>query len=192
MKKLILLSALLLLPFSLDAKPEQEETEAQEKVCFCHNVNHDPHTVCTADEALIEAHMDHVYGEVPGVQDSLGTCEEEAPPEEDDEGDDEEDEEGDDGQDGDDGDDDDDQDADDEEGDDQEDGSQADDFKDDQFTAPGDSELPGEGPAAFFEGSGGCTLNPGPATSSGLNWIWLTPLTTPLLLSLRRKTRRLS
>ncbi len=51
-----------------------EESHGQEKVCFCHNINHNPHTICTAKPALIHAHMRHVDGEVPGVQDSLGVC----------------------------------------------------------------------------------------------------------------------
>lgn len=59
---------------------EEEDSPDPEKVCFCHNVNHNPHTICTADEALVNAHMAHVNGETPGVQDALGECEEEAPP----------------------------------------------------------------------------------------------------------------
>ena len=61
---------------------DSEVSENAEKVCFCHNVNHEPHTICTADEALIQAHMDHVNGEVPGVEDELGECPEEEPSEE--------------------------------------------------------------------------------------------------------------
>ncbi|MCC6274012.1 MAG: DUF4114 domain-containing protein [Deltaproteobacteria bacterium] len=57
--------------------PSDEEGPGAKKVCFCHNVNHNPHTICTADEALINAHMAHVNGENPGVQDALGECEEE-------------------------------------------------------------------------------------------------------------------
>jgi len=60
--------------------PEEQPSE-QEKVCFCHNLTHNPHTICTANEALINAHMDHVNGEVPGVEDALGECgPEELPP----------------------------------------------------------------------------------------------------------------
>lgn len=70
--------------------PEQEipqgdtpsETPGDEdgKVCFCHNVTHHPHTICTSDEGLINGHMKHVNGEVPGVVDTLGPCEVEASP----------------------------------------------------------------------------------------------------------------
>ncbi|MFO1463399.1 MAG: hypothetical protein U1F66_06450 [bacterium] len=74
----LLLSFLLLLPLSLEAKTDDDP--GPEKVCFCHNTNHNPHTICTANQALINAHMDHVNGEVPGVQDSLGECESEPNP----------------------------------------------------------------------------------------------------------------
>ncbi len=61
------------------ANPPAHATGGQEKVCFCHNINHNPVTICTAKPALIQAHLDHVNGEVPGVLDSLEECEEEAP-----------------------------------------------------------------------------------------------------------------
>lgn len=73
-----LLALSFLFPLSLQAKTD--EARGQEKVCFCHNVNHNPHTICTANPALIQAHMDHVNGEVPGVMDSLGECEGEPDP----------------------------------------------------------------------------------------------------------------
>ncbi len=31
-----------------------------EEVCFCHNVEHNPHTICTDKEGLINGHMAHV------------------------------------------------------------------------------------------------------------------------------------
>ena len=67
-------------PTDLPTEEDEEEAPGPEKVCFCHNVNHNPHTICTSNEALIHAHMDHVNGETPGVQDALGECEEEASP----------------------------------------------------------------------------------------------------------------
>lgn len=73
-----LLALSLLFPLSLQA--ETDEERGQGKICFCHNLNHNPHTICTANPALIQAHMDHVNGEVPGVMDSLGECEAEPDP----------------------------------------------------------------------------------------------------------------
>ncbi len=58
----------------LEDVPAEEEEGPAEKVCFCHNINHNPHTICTANQALIHAHMAHVDGEVPGVEDALGVC----------------------------------------------------------------------------------------------------------------------
>jgi len=49
-----------------------------EKVCFCHNWKHNPHTICTAKPALIKAHMKHVR---EGF-DKLGRCPECPPAEE--------------------------------------------------------------------------------------------------------------
>lgn len=73
-----LLALPILFPLSLQAKTNDDP--GQEKVCFCHNITHNPHTICTANPALIQAHMDHVNGEVPGVEDSLGACESEPDP----------------------------------------------------------------------------------------------------------------
>src|SRR5215831_7048334 len=53
------------------ANAHPEDSDGGEKVCFCHNIGHHPHTVCTSNQALINAHMAHVNGEVPGVQDAL-------------------------------------------------------------------------------------------------------------------------
>lgn len=58
----------------LEDLPVEEGEVPSDKVCFCHNVNHNPHTICTANQALINAHMAHVNGENPGVEDSLGVC----------------------------------------------------------------------------------------------------------------------
>ena len=39
-------------------------------VCFCHNLAHNPHTICTNNEGLINGHMAHVESGF----DSLGEC----------------------------------------------------------------------------------------------------------------------
>src|SRR5262245_19112543 len=41
-----------------------------ETVCFCHNVNHDPHTICTNDQGHIKGHTKHVNN----GEDTLGEC----------------------------------------------------------------------------------------------------------------------
>ncbi len=58
----------------LEDVPVEGDEGPSDKVCFCHNINHNPHTICTANQALIHAHMAHVDGEVPGVEDALGVC----------------------------------------------------------------------------------------------------------------------
>jgi len=60
--------------------PSDTPSDEDGKVCFCHNITHHPQTICTSDEGLINGHMKHVNGEVPGVQDTLGKCEVEATP----------------------------------------------------------------------------------------------------------------
>lgn len=47
----------------LTAKPK-------EKVCFCHNIKHNPHTICTSNEGLINGHYKHVKE----GDDYLGEC----------------------------------------------------------------------------------------------------------------------
>jgi len=176
MKKLILILALLLFPYSLQAQAEGEA----EKVCFCHNINHNPHTICTANQALVNAHMDHVDGNVPGVLDSLGECTEEG----DDDGNVDDDDDGDTGDDGDDG-----------TVDDGEDGDSNDEnaIDDDDF-----GSLPqiGDGSTGstvgsrgmLFEGSG-CSLNRAAAQGAD-SWTWLALLMVPLVFAgLRRPSK---
>ena len=43
---------------------------ATTEVCFCHNLEHNPITICTDNEGLINGHMGHVEEE----KDSLGQC----------------------------------------------------------------------------------------------------------------------
>jgi hypothetical protein len=43
---------------------------APQKVCFCHNVLHNPVTICTADQGLIQGHLGHVRN----GEDTLGAC----------------------------------------------------------------------------------------------------------------------
>lgn len=54
---------------------EVETAEESGKVCFCHNLDHHPHTICTSEEGLIHGHMLHVENEGPGIHDALGACE---------------------------------------------------------------------------------------------------------------------
>lgn len=42
----------------------------KEQVCFCHNVNHNPHTICTDNQGQINGHMGHVNN----GEDTLGSC----------------------------------------------------------------------------------------------------------------------
>jgi len=45
-------------------------SEARTEVCFCHNVNHNPQTICTSNSGWIEGHMRHVNN----GEDTLGSC----------------------------------------------------------------------------------------------------------------------
>ena len=46
------------------------KVSAVAEVCFCHNLNNNPITICTDNEGLISGHMGHVEGQ----SDSLGAC----------------------------------------------------------------------------------------------------------------------
>jgi hypothetical protein len=50
-------------------------SEAHTEVCFCHNVNHNPHTICTSNQGLINGHMNHVRN----GEDTLGPCPQPSP-----------------------------------------------------------------------------------------------------------------
>lgn len=43
---------------------------AVQQVCFCHNVNHNPHTICTSNQGQINGHLSHVNN----GEDNLGPC----------------------------------------------------------------------------------------------------------------------
>jgi len=43
---------------------------ATTEVCFCHNVNHNPHTICTSNQGEINGHSGHVNN----GSDTLGAC----------------------------------------------------------------------------------------------------------------------
>ncbi|MDL1870811.1 hypothetical protein FBR05_01240 [Deltaproteobacteria bacterium PRO3] len=180
-----LLALSFLFPLSLQAKTD--EARGQEKVCFCHNVNHNPHTICTANPALIQAHMDHVNGEVPGVMDSLGECESEPDPSDvPDDGDDGEEGEGDPGEETpeDEGDTPEKENPDDSEG---ESGNAGDgDVPDNaQVLDDGETGATGGGALTFMEGSG-CSLNPTATGSAGGALVWGLMATLPLWRMRRR------
>jgi hypothetical protein len=46
------------------------KAQAIDKVCFCHNIPHHPHTICTADQGLINGHDNHL----DGTDDTEGEC----------------------------------------------------------------------------------------------------------------------
>ena len=52
------------------AKPTFPSDPPPATVCYCHNVNHHPHTVCTADRAFQQGHQNHVNNGI----DALGEC----------------------------------------------------------------------------------------------------------------------
>jgi hypothetical protein len=55
----------LIQPVQAQGRPEDKET-----VCFCHNINNNPVTICTDNEGLINGHMGHVEN----GDDTLGIC----------------------------------------------------------------------------------------------------------------------
>ena len=48
----------------------------QEKVCFCHNVNRNPHTICTSNKGKIKGHTKHVKNGT----DYVGRCKTDSTP----------------------------------------------------------------------------------------------------------------
>lgn len=46
------------------------KVQAVSEVCFCHNLNNNPITICTDNQGLINGHQGHVDNET----DSLGEC----------------------------------------------------------------------------------------------------------------------
>lgn len=72
MKKTVAILALVLLTLSIVAT---RRVKGADNVCFCHNVNNNPITICTDDEGLINGHMSHVEN----GDDTLGECSQETP-----------------------------------------------------------------------------------------------------------------
>lgn len=68
MKK-ILISLAIAIAF-LAGNSVQTYVQAADNVCFCHNVNNNPHTICTDDAGLINGHTDHVNNGT----DTMGEC----------------------------------------------------------------------------------------------------------------------
>jgi len=54
-------------------KAQAVDLDQSPEVCFCHNVNSEPQTVCTSDSETMSLHSQHVTGEI----DTLGACQEE-------------------------------------------------------------------------------------------------------------------
>lgn len=46
------------------------QVHAKTEVCFCHNVNHNPHTICTDNQGKINGHNSHVNN----GEDTAGAC----------------------------------------------------------------------------------------------------------------------
>lgn len=44
--------------------------QIEQNVCFCHNVNNNPHTICTSNQGLINGHLGHVNNGL----DYVGAC----------------------------------------------------------------------------------------------------------------------
>lgn len=66
---------LLIALFSIVTLPVYAQAPDNEEVCFCHNINNNPITVCTSTEGLINGHMGHVEN----GSDTLGICAEDVP-----------------------------------------------------------------------------------------------------------------
>ena len=60
---------------TIEAQPINGNGDNHVRVCFCHNVNHNPHTICTDDRGEIRGHSRHVRN----GQDTLGRCERPTP-----------------------------------------------------------------------------------------------------------------
>lgn len=66
--KISIISALALILAAFTLATSSVSAVAQ--TCFCHNVLHNPHTICTSNQGLISGHMAHVQSGF----DSLGIC----------------------------------------------------------------------------------------------------------------------
>ncbi|HSA60553.1 MAG TPA: hypothetical protein VLJ37_12810, partial [bacterium] len=65
------IAVLLMAPWGAQAaKPTFPSDPPPVTVCYCHNVNHHPVTICTADRAFQMGHQNHVNNGV----DTLGEC----------------------------------------------------------------------------------------------------------------------
>jgi len=56
MKKVLLIMSLIFMGLALRGYIFASNT----MVCFCHNVNHNPHTICTSVQGQINGHQNHV------------------------------------------------------------------------------------------------------------------------------------
>jgi len=65
MKKIFIVLVLIFIGLTL-----KNYVFANRRVCFCHNLPHNPHTICTSNQGLINGHTAHV---AIGF-DSLGSC----------------------------------------------------------------------------------------------------------------------
>jgi hypothetical protein len=72
--KILLVIALLMSALFLGKYAQQ--TLAIERTCFCHNVNNNPHTVCTSNKGEIQGHLRHTRN----GQDTRGECPKPTPP----------------------------------------------------------------------------------------------------------------
>lgn len=70
---LTIIAVLATLGLILNIRVAEATREQHIEVCFCHNVNHNPHTICTDDDGKINGHNNHVNN----GEDYLGECEEE-------------------------------------------------------------------------------------------------------------------
>lgn len=68
MKYIYILVALVLL--GLSSSSVYATTPNNNQVCFCHNVNHNPHTICTSNQGLIQGHLRHTRN----GEDTIGQC----------------------------------------------------------------------------------------------------------------------
>lgn len=64
------LVAFLLMLMLLVGVSKVNATNTNNRVCFCHNINHNPHTVCTSNQGQISGHTTHVNNGT----DTLGAC----------------------------------------------------------------------------------------------------------------------
>ena len=69
-KFIIIFVAILLSAFFTSWLWRVRANNQHEETCFCHNVNHNPHTICTDDQGWINGHLGHVNNGT----DTLGEC----------------------------------------------------------------------------------------------------------------------